>query len=65
MRTRALRLWLIRLLMTVLAGSAFQTGCAREVQKELALLFSPESNLNYVDDSRLVDWFGPGVLQFW
>jgi len=44
---------------------ALPMGCLRTVQQELEVLWAPEANLNLVNNSILVDWFGPGILKFW
>lgn len=62
---KTLRTWLWRAAVIALSGTLFQAGCLRAVQQNLELLWAPEANLNFVWNSALVDWFGPGVLKFW
>jgi hypothetical protein len=60
-----LRRWVWRVMLILAYGSLLQAGCLRNVQNELDLLWAPAANLNYVYESALVNWFGPGVLKFW
>jgi hypothetical protein len=53
------------LLVAAMAGWIFQTGCIRDIQRELEILWAPEANINNVYGSWLVHTFGPQILQFW
>lgn len=54
-----------QLLLALACGSLFQAGCLGGIQRELDLLWAPEANLNWVQNSVLVNWFGPSILKFW
>ncbi|HOQ87652.1 MAG TPA: hypothetical protein PL151_03035 [Phycisphaerae bacterium] len=62
---RRLRLWMLLAMTMGMSVYALPMGCLRTVQQELEVLWAPEANLNLVNNSILVDWFGPGILKFW
>jgi hypothetical protein len=54
------RKWLI-LGLGAICGS-FPVNCLSRTQQELELLLAPEANPALIQDSALIDWFGPGIL---
>jgi len=64
MRKRLYR-WSIGLVLAAASGWVFQTGCIRTLQREIEILVRPEASLGLIYDSKLVDLFGPGILNFW
>ncbi len=42
----------------------FLDGCIAKYQREVEVLAAPESNPTLVQDSYLVDWFGPQIIKY-
>lgn len=57
--------WCWRVAAVIACGHLFQAGCLDSIQRELDILWAPEANLNNLWGSKLIEWFGPGILQFW
>jgi len=43
---------------------SFLDGCAANIQRELEVLAAPQSSATLINDSVLVDWFGPQVIKY-
>lgn len=61
--TRRLRFWMRWLVLLASSGWLFQAGCARILTREFEVLFAPQANLTQINNSFLVDVFGPGILR--
>ena len=53
------------LLACAAGAQLLQTSCIGNLQREMEILGAPEANLGQIYNSVLVNWFGPGVLNFW
>jgi len=64
MHTRLRKLMLTLAILSAGACCGFYDGCSGAIQRELEVLAAPESNAALIPQSKLVDLFGPNVIEF-
>jgi len=53
-----------KLLMVGMSWHLLQTGCVRDLQREMEVLFAPEANSTLLYDSWVFNRLGPDFLAF-
>jgi len=60
-----IRTWIRRLVTSAMGIWILQSGCIRDVQRELEVLFATEANLDFIQDSFIVNLLGPQILKLY